>query len=214
MTEQQYREIERYMQDQMQDTAHDREHIYRVLNVAIEIAKQEKGVDYDILITACLLHDIGRQEQYDAPSRCHAQVGSQKAYAFLLSLGWSQERAAWVRDCIATHRFRKNTPPQTLEAKILFDADKVDVTGAIGIARTLLHQGNLGEPLYEVKADGTVDVEGQGGESFFKEYHRKLKHLGERFYTKRGEEIAQQRQKAAEDFYEALAREICQFRGK
>ncbi len=62
MDKKQYSEIENYMLTCMQDSAHDREHIYRVLYTALDIARYEKNVDYDILITACLLHDIGRNE--------------------------------------------------------------------------------------------------------------------------------------------------------
>lgn len=63
----------------MEDTAHDKEHIYRVLYNALEIAKTENNVNYDVLIAACLLHDIGRKEQFENTALCHAIVGSEKA---------------------------------------------------------------------------------------------------------------------------------------
>ena len=138
MTRETYQAIESYMRSCMDDSAHDCEHVYRVLYNALEIAKAEQNVDYDILITACLLHDIGRKEQIADPSLCHAAVGSEKAYRFLLEMGKDEAFAVQVKHCIQTHRFRKNLPPQTTEAKILFDADKLDVTGAIGIARSLM----------------------------------------------------------------------------
>lgn len=50
-----------------------------------------------------------------------------------------------------THRFRKNRPPESPEAKILFDADKLDVTGAMGVARTLVYQGTMAQPLYSCR---------------------------------------------------------------
>ena len=212
MMEQQYSEIEKYMMSQMKEVAHDREHVYRVLHAALEIARHEEEVDEEILIVACLLHDIGRQEQMKDPSLCHAKAGAEKAYTYLLGKKWPEDRAAWVRDCIATHRFRKDMPPSTIEAKILFDADKVDVTGAVGIARTLLYQGKMGEPLYTIQEEGTPDFMGETGESFFKEYHRKLTKLEERFYTKRGAEIGKERQKMLRSFYEALVKEIEEFR--
>ena len=74
--------LENYMLACMEDTAHDKEHIYRVLFNALEIAKSEDAVDYDVLICACLLHDIGRKEQFENPQLCHAQVGAEKAYQF------------------------------------------------------------------------------------------------------------------------------------
>lgn len=210
MDKSQYSEIEKYMLACMQDSAHDREHIYRVLYTALDIAQYEKNVDYDILITACLLHDIGRHEQFVNPKLCHAEVGSKKAYDFLLSHGWSEVRAAHVRDCIYTHRFRSENPPMTIEAKILFDSDKIDATGAIGIARTLVYKGIVSEPLYTLNSDGTVNDGSNTLEpSFFREYQYKLKNVYDRFFTKRGEEIGLQRRKAANDFYSAMLSEVC-----
>ena len=201
--------LETYMQECMEDSAHDREHVYRVLYHALDIAAAESAVNYDVLICACLLHDIGRREQARDASLCHAAVGSEQAYRFLTSRGFSEEFSAQVRHCIAAHRFRKQSPPQTLEAKILFDADKLDVTGAIGIARTLQYQGGLQRPLYTVLADGTIsDGTGNDEISFFQEYHFKLEKLYSRFYTVRGAELAAQRKAAAESFCRSLYQEI------
>lgn len=71
--------LENYMLSCMVDSAHDKEHIYRVLYNALEIAEHEADVDYDVLICACLLHDIGRKEQFENPKLCHAQVGAAMA---------------------------------------------------------------------------------------------------------------------------------------
>ena len=137
MTNNLYKTIEQYMLSCAGDSAHDAEHIYRVLYNSLAIAKTETTVDYDILITACLLHDIGRPDQFANPKLCHAQVGADKAKVFLENLGMSPAFIESVCHCIRTHRFSNRLQPETLEAKILFDADKLDVTGALGIARTL-----------------------------------------------------------------------------
>ena len=208
MTDREFKEIDEYMQKCMSDSAHDKEHIYRVLYTALDIAEHETNVDMDILITACLLHDIGRKEQIDDPKLCHAMVGSQKAYEYLLSIGWDKNKAAIVRDCIITHRFRNDRKPETIEAMILFDADKIDVCGAMGIARSLIYRGTVTEPLYTLNDDGTVcDGTDTNDPSFFREYHFKLKNLYGRFYTRRGAEMAASRRKAAEDYYNALLSE-------
>ena len=209
MTQERYAAIEAHMLASMKDNAHDSEHVYRVLYNALEIAKAEETVDYDILITACLLHDIGRKDQIADPRLCHAEVGSEKAYQFLLELGTEASFAAQVRHAILTHRFRNNRPPETLEAKILFDADKLDVTGAIGVARTLMYMATVEEPLYAKLPDGRIsDGTDEGAFSFFREYKFKLEKLYDRFYTARGAELAQSRRKIAADFYENLYREV------
>lgn len=204
-----YDKIEAYMLECMRDSAHDREHIYRVLYTALDIAESEPSADLEILTAACLLHDIGRPEQFADPNLCHAEVGSKKAYDFLIGLGWAEERAAHVRNCVYTHRFRSNAPPHSIEAKILFDADKIDVSGAVGMARSLMYRGAVGEPLYTQNADGTVNDGSDADEpSFFREYHFKLKNIYGKFFTERGKEIALGRQRAAEDFYNTLLSEV------
>lgn len=209
MTKEQYHILENYMLSCMEDSAHDAEHIYRVLYNALQIAKAEENVNYDILITACLLHDIGRREQFADPSLCHAVVGAEKACRFLLEQGYAPEFAEAVAYAIRTHRFRKAMQPETLEAKILFDADKLDVTGAIGIARTLMYKADMAEPLYHMLPDGRIsDGSEDLGPSFFREYKFKLEKMYDRFYTKTGETLARHRQRIAADFYESLYREV------
>ena len=208
MNKQTYKLIEDYMLSCMDDSAHDKDHIYRVLYIALVIAENEKAVDYDVLVTACLLHDIGRKEQFANPTLCHAQVGGDKAYTFLIEQGFSVQFAEKVKHCIVTHRFRKSNQPQTIEAKILFDADKLDTVGALGIARSLQFNGAMSEPLYSLKADGTVsDGAGDEASSFFREYKFKLENVYDRFMTESGRRLAKQREQSAIDFYNELYRE-------
>lgn len=209
MTRETYTMLENYMCSCMTDSAHDKEHIYRVLYRALEIAEEEPGTDYDVLIAACLLHDIGRQEQFENPKVCHAEAGAKKAYAFLKGQGFSEDFAKRVSDCIRTHSYRKGKRPESIEAKILFDADKIDVAGAVGIARTLIYKGQVSEPLYTLKEDGLVsDGEGDQEPSFFQEYKFKLEGLYAGFLTRKGAELARERQKAAEDFYKSMLKEV------
>ncbi len=209
MQEQEYRRIEGYMKACMTDAAHDREHVYRVLRAALKIADTEPEADRDILTAACLLHDIGREKQYADPKVCHAEAGAEMARRFLSELGWDEARVSHVSACIFTHRFRKGREPASIEAKILFDADKLDVCGAIGIARTLQYQGRVGEPLYWVDAKGDP-LPGDPGEpaSFLKEYRKKLSKLYDRFYTPAAAEMAKGRREIAEAFYQAVLQEI------
>lgn len=209
MNKETYSLLENYMLSCAEDSAHDKEHIYRVLYNAMRIAKTEANVDMDVLITACLLHDVGRKEQFADPKLCHAIVGGDKAYIFLVEHGFNKSFAENVRKCIQTHRFRQNNLPESLEAKILFDADKLDVSGALGIARTLLYQGNMSEPLYVVLPDGSVsDGENDEMPSFFQEYKYKLEKMYSKFFTAEGKRLACERQKAAAAFYNDLYREV------
>lgn len=206
MNHEMFCEYEKYMLSQMNDSAHDCQHIYRVLYLALNIAESENNIDMDVLISACLFHDIGRQKQFDNPLLCHAAEGGNMAYDYLTEKGWNEEKANHVKECIRTHRYRADNPPKSIEAKILYDADKIDVAGAMGIARTILYKGQTNEPLYKVDDKGRVICE--NGDSFIQEYNHKLKNIYNNFFTKRGNEIAAQRQKAAINFYECILNEI------
>lgn len=209
MTNETFRKLENYMLECMKDSAHDKEHIYRVLYSALDIASTEENVDYDVLITACLLHDIAREDQNKNPEICHAEYGAEKAYKFLIENSFDECFAEKVKHCISSHRFRKNNAPESTEAKILFDADKIDVAGTLGIARTLVYQGAMEEPLYSVLPNGKVsDGENDEIPSFFQEYKYKLEKIYSRFYTVRGKEIAEERRKTAVSFYNNMLREV------
>ena len=209
MNRQTFTLLEGYMLECMQDAAHDREHVYRVLNNAVTIAQEEADAQWDVLIAAALLHDISRPEQIADSRIDHATHGAEKAYIFLMNQGFDEGFSSHVRDCIGTHRFRKSAPPATLEARILFDADKLDVCGAIGIARTLQYSGETGRPIYTRNALGEIsDGSGDTLDSFFREYKFKLEGICEHFLTDKGRALARERHGAAMAYYQALLAEV------
>lgn len=204
-----FNKLEEYMLYCMSDSAHDKEHVYRVLYTAIDIASYESDIDYDILIASCLLHDIGRSEETKDKDVNHALVGAEKAYLYLLKQGYNKEFALKVKECIETHRFRVKNPPNSIEAKILYDADKLDTCGTIGIARTLLWLGRTNSSLYRLSDDYELILsKDNSGSSFLQEYNYKLKNLYGNFYTKRGNTIAEQRRCIAEQFYQGMISEV------
>jgi uncharacterized protein len=208
MEKEMYLKIENYMLSCMNDGAHDSQHVYRVLYLALDISK-EFNVDKDVLIAVALMHDIGRDAQFKNPECDHAIVGADMAYDYLSDIGWNENKAAHVKACIATHRFRNSSPPESIEAKILFDADKLDATGTMGIARTLAYKGIVSQPLYFVDENGNViDGEQDNKPSFFQEYNWKLKHVYDKFFTDRARIIAEKRRTASIDFYKSMYNEV------
>jgi uncharacterized protein len=203
-----YKTIENYMLDCMSDSAHDPEHVMRVLYIALRLAAAEQGIDYDILIASCLLHDIGRKAEFRDPKVSHADEGGRMAEAFLTGIGWDAQRARHVSDCVRTHRFRSGDAPQSLEAKILFDSDKLDVTGALGIARTLLYKGYVGQPIYTVSGgEICAGTDKDCPASFYKEYNFKLKNLESKLYTQEAKSIAHHRGVISAAFFDELKEE-------
>jgi len=123
---------------------HDWSHVERVVKLAMKIGKIEKA-DLDVLEVAALLHDIGRKEEMKSKgSFCHAEKGAEIARLILGDLKIDKEIIDRICHCIISHRNRNNHLPKTIEAKVLFDADKLDSIGAIGVARDFLFAGYAG----------------------------------------------------------------------
>lgn len=196
--------IEKYAKHCMNDIAHDIDHVYRVLYASFEIAANEAQVNYDILIAACLLHDIGRDNEAS-----HEELGARMAYDFIKSNADFNISPDHVSECISTHRYRVNRTPKTIEAKILFDSDKLDVCGLLGVARTILYDGMVKNPIYKIIESRPDDIKFDIDiPSFISEYHYKLENVYSKFYTAKGRELAERRQNSAKVFYNNLVNEI------
>lgn len=207
MKKEDYNKIESYMKSCCGESVHDEEHIYRVLYNAIEIAENEKNVDMDVLVTACLLHDIARIDELKDKSLDHAVYGSEKAYNWLIENSFDKAFSIRVAECIKTHRYRGSNIPNSIEAKILFDADKIDAAGFMGIARTLMYKGVIGQPLY-VKKDGKILDGTDGNKSFFNEYTYKLSKVYDRLFTDKAKQMTEKMKKDAQYFYKTLYNDL------
>lgn len=130
-------------------SAHHLDHVLRVVGLCIDIAKSEKDVDLGVLVPAALLHDIARvEESRDHSGQTdHAVLGAAMSDEILKALGYDYDHIQKIKHCIVTHRFRTGHMPKTIEAKILYDADKLDIIGATGIARTFMIAGQHGQRL-------------------------------------------------------------------
>lgn len=204
MKKKDFEKAEAYMKQNCEKSAHAEDHIYRVLYNALNIAASEKNVDLDVLITACLLHDIGRPAEIANSSIDHAEYGSKTAYNWLIENNYDNAFAQSVAECILCHRYRENNIPKTIEAKILYDADKLDAAGLIGIARTLQFKGTIGEPIYTVKNGEVQNGTDKENQNFFTEYIHKLSKVYDKMTTAKGKEIALEMKNEAERFYNEL----------
>lgn len=207
MERKKYEELAAYMEACMSDAAHDKEHVWRVLGYALRLAEEEEGVDYDLLIAACLLHDIGRSAQFKDPSLDHAAVGADMAAEWLESQGYSLEFCQAVRSAIRSHRYRTGGRAQSIEAQILFDADKLDACGMMGLFRTISYCDHVGEPYYTVGENGLIERRPDAEPSVVQEYYYKLSRLGERFYTEAAKKLEKELAPSLEAAVKAAADE-------
>ncbi|GED54022.1 phosphohydrolase [Brevibacillus borstelensis] len=180
-----------------QDPAHDWQHNLRVIGLCERIGREE-GADMQILRLAALLHDIGRAEERRT-GECHAEISARLVPELLTEYGYSEEQAALVQQVILAHRFRKERPPTSLEDKILFDADKLDSIGAIGIARAFAYSGVIGQPI--VSDDPSVHTPAR-------EYEWKLSRIQERLMTSTARRIAEERHTFMELFFAQWKKEL------
>ncbi len=193
------------------DPVHDFDHVLRVYRLAERLAEAE-GADLEMVRAAALLHDA----RGSAPGEEGARAGHHEASAVfagqvLTSKGWSEERIAAVQHCIRAHRFRSTEEPQTIEAKTLFDADKLDVLGAIGAARTIAYAALDGQPIYTQPSEQFIQTgEKEPGEphSSYHEFLFKLRKVKDRLYTQTGRKMAEARERYLAEFYEQLGAEV------
>lgn len=195
------------------DSVHDFDHVLRVYHMAKRLAQTE-GADMEIVLAAALLHDAqGSAPGGDGTERAsHHHTSADFAGEVLAAEGWAPDRIAAVQHCILAHRFRDNSePPRTIEAKILFDADKLDVLGAIGAARTVAYAALDGMPFYVEPSEKFVRTgEPEPGElhSSYHEYIFKLRKIKDRLYTSTARALAEARDRYLREFYEQMAAEM------
>ena len=187
---------------------HDFAHTERVMKMASHLAKKEKA-DEEIVALATLLHDIGRKEEMEKDGKiCHAERSAEMAKEILSRHGVGKEKAARIEHCISSHRFRKDNAPQTIEAKVLFDADKLDAIGAVGLGRAFLFAGEVGAKLHNSNHADIASTEAYSNEdTAFREFSVKLKHVKDKLYTTEGKRIAKERHEFMEKFFERLDKE-------
>lgn len=196
------------------DPVHGFDHVLRVLHMAERLARQE-GADVELVCAAVLLHDAvdpTAAAQPHAEARLdHHQASARFARQVLQSEGWSDERIAAVEHCIRAHRFRDDREqPQTLEAQVLFDADKLDAIGAIGVARAVAYAAAHNQPAYaepseQFRQTGSL----QPGEphSAYHELVFKLANLKDRMFTASARQVAEERHQYMLAFFERLREE-------
>jgi len=194
------------------DPVHDFDHIQRVLALAERIARAE-GADIEIVRAAVLLHDAsGATPGAESGARAkHHEASAEFAGALLAAEGWPAERIEAVLHCIRAHRFRGSETPRTLEAQILFDCDKLDVLGAIGVARTVAYAALAGQPLTGEPSElfkTTGQKEPGEPHTPYHEFLFKLGRVKDRLHTPTARKLAEERHRYLEEYFERLAREV------
>lgn len=212
--------LQKKMTEELSCSGHSIDHVKRVYHLCCRIAQGEENVDMDVLEAAAMLHDIARERESNDQSgeTDHAILGAALSMSILRAHGYPKGQIEQIQHCIETHRFRSGHEPRTIEAKILFDADKLDAIGAVGIARTFMLAGQFGQPIL---SDDLAARDNKMGNAVtngrlkdvskhtpFMEYEVKLKKIPERLYTNTGKQIAEERMSIMDTFFTRLKQEI------
>ncbi len=214
--------IKEIVQEKLSSSAHDLEHTFRVFKLARMLAVDEADVNMEVVELASLLHDIARvaEDSDKTGATDHAKLGAVWAERILKELDYPDEIIKNVKHCIETHRYRGDDIPKTKEAKILFDADKLDAIGAVGVARAYMIAGERGEKIYfnadistyikdnliNGKMNGRIKDISKHAPNI--EFETKFRHIPERLFTEKAKRIAKERIAFMKVFFDRLKKEI------
>jgi len=187
--------------------SHDWDHTERVLELCLRIGRKEKA-DLEVLRLAAILHDIGREAEDKSGGRvCHGARGAVLAAGILKRHGLERDTISRIVHCIAAHRFRGRQEPESLEAKVLFDADKLDSIGAVGIGRAFLFAGEVGARLHDPEVDTRRTRPYTREDTAYREFLVKLSRIKDSMHTGEGKRLARERHRFMVGFFDRLNKE-------
>ena len=197
-----------FMQQEMQvDAAHDISHVQRVVNTAKKLAVEE-GADLSIVLPAAYLHDCFTYPK-DHPNRKQSSIiAAKKAVAFLESIDYPRQYHDAIAHAIEAHSFSANIRPNTLEAKVVQDADRLDALGAIGVTRCIQVSTEFDAQLYDDKDIFAQQRELDDKQFTLDHFQTKLFKIAETMNTESARREAQKRKTFMQAYIEQLHDEV------
>jgi uncharacterized protein len=193
--------VERYAREQMSKLGiHGWTHVKRVQRLCLKLSSEMKGVDSEVVEIAALLHDVGKYAERENNAVDHGSFSADMAEKFLNSIKFNRDRVAAVCHAIRAHTHRAE--PDSLEAKILHDADFLDKMGTVGVATLFIRACLTGTTIEE-----TSEFWRNPSRESFVGLHA-LWLQKPHFYTKIAKDLARKRNKIVDIFFEQLKREI------
>lgn len=189
------------------DGAHDLAHIKRVVKNGVDLAKTE-DVLLDVVIPACWLHDCVNVPKTLKNRSLGSKLSADKAIEYLKEIGYPEEFHEAIYHAIHAHSFSANVETETLEAKVVQDADRLDALGALGIARCLMYSGSVGTPLYNVEDPFALSREWSDASGAIDHFYTKLQTLPKTMKTDAGIAMANHRWSFMELYLAELRGEV------
>ncbi len=199
-----------FMQQEMQvDAAHDLSHIKRVAKSAKKLAEQE-GAQLEVVLPAAYLHDCFTYPK-DHPNRKQSSIiAAKKAVAFLESIGYPQQYHDAISHAIEAHSFSAGIHPNTLEAQVVQDADRLDALGAIGVTRCIQVSAQFDAKLYDHNDMFAQERELDDKQYTLDHFQTKLFKIVETMNTESAKQEAQQRKAFMQIYLSQLREEVAE----
>ena len=191
------------------DPAHDISHVQRVVQNTLRLTEAENG-NLTVTLPAAWLHDCISVAK-DSPLRKQAsKLAADEAVRFLETLEYPTALLPAVHHAIEAHSFSANIETESLEARIVQDADRLEAVGAIGITRCFLTGGTLGTPLYDPEDPFADNREPNDRQFTLDHFYCKLLGLVDTMKTEAGRHEAIKRTEYMQAFLDQLGDEIGQ----
>jgi uncharacterized protein len=189
------------------DPAHDFQHVLRVAENARAVGAAE-GAQLDVVVPAALLHELFNYPKDHPDSKRSGEVCAEHATIVLKDQGWPDELAAQIAYCIRVHSFSRGLLAETLEAKVVQDADRLDAIGAIGIARVFATCATMKRPFYD-PADPLCQAREPDDKQWgVDHFYKKLLKIPAGLHTETARALGAERARFMEQYLAQLQREI------
>ena len=196
-----------YADDASADSSHGVEHVRRVVRAAKQLAEIERA-RLDIVVPAAWLHDCVLVEK-SSPDRPRAStLAAGRARDFLIESGYPGSCIPGIHHAIRAHSFSAGIPPETKEAQVVQDADRLDALGAIGLARCLMVGERMGRLLYDPDDPFCRGRTPDDSRSAIDHFYTKLLTLPGTMQTEAGRSEAERRAAFLESYLTQLKSEL------
>lgn len=197
-----------FVQKEMtQDAAHDINHVLRVVKSAKQLCQSEQAVA-EIVVPAAYLHDCVSLAKNHPQRNQSSVMAAEKAIAFLKKIDYPEKWFDGIYHAIAAHSFSAGIKPETPEACIVQDADRLDALGAIGITRWMQVTTQLGTPLYHPHDAFCDNREPDDKQYAVDHFYVKLLRLADTFNTQSAKTEAEKRTRFMLSFLDQLRAEV------
>lgn len=187
---------------------HGFDHTMRVCKLALHIWKIENA-DLEVIEIASILHDIGRKEQDKCKWKvCHAEIWAKKAKEILKEFDIKKEKLENIIHCIEAHRSRGNKTPETLEAKIVFEADKLDWLWAVWIGRLFMFAWWIWAKLHDKNIDIEKSKDYSKNDTAYREFKLSMDKVKNKMMTTEWKRLALERHSFMVQFFDRLNMEV------